>query len=71
MALSESRAMSATGREAMRKLTVTFIATAAILLAGSLAFKADAQTSRGAANKDALKQIPEAKEKPDPWKTMR
>ena len=28
----------------------TFIATAAIPLAGSLAFKADAQTSRGAAN---------------------
>lgn len=33
----------------MRKLTVTFLALAAILLAGSLAFKADAQTSRGAA----------------------
>ena len=31
----------------MRRLT--FIAMAAILLAGSLAFKADAQTSRGAA----------------------
>ena len=28
--------------------------------------KADEQ-----AYKDALKQIPEAKEKPDPWKTMR
>jgi hypothetical protein len=37
------------GRTPMRKLTVTFIATAAILLAGLLAFKADAQTSRGAA----------------------
>jgi hypothetical protein len=34
----------------MRKLLVTFIAMATILLAGSLAFKADAQTSRGAAN---------------------
>ena len=33
----------------MRKLTVTFLATGAILLAGSLAFKAEAQTSRGAA----------------------
>ena len=33
----------------MRKLGVTFIAMAVILLAGSLAFKADAQTSRGAA----------------------
>ena len=34
----------------MRKLMVAFIAMAAILLAGSLAFKADAQTTRGAAN---------------------
>jgi hypothetical protein len=33
----------------MRKLMVTFLATGAILLVGSLAFKADAQTSRGAA----------------------
>jgi hypothetical protein len=40
----------------MRKLTVTFIATAAILLAGSLAFKVDAQTSCGAANIPAQAQ---------------
>ena len=40
----------------MRKLVVTFVATAAILLAGSLAFKADAQTSRGAANIPAQAQ---------------
>jgi hypothetical protein len=40
----------------MRKLKVTFIATAAILLAGSLAFKADAQTSRGAATIPAQAQ---------------
>jgi hypothetical protein len=40
----------------MRKLVVTIIATAAILLAGSLAFKADAQTSRGAANIPAQAQ---------------
>jgi hypothetical protein len=40
----------------MRKLMVTFIATAAILLAGSLAFKADAQTSRGAATIPAQAQ---------------
>ena len=33
----------------MRKPTITFLALAAILLAGSLTFKADAQTSRGAA----------------------
>ena len=33
----------------MRKLIVVLTATAAVLLAGSLAFKADAQTSRGAA----------------------
>ncbi len=32
----------------MRKLVVTFIATTAILLAGSLAHKAEAQTTRGA-----------------------
>ena len=40
----------------MRKLTVTFLATGAILLAGSLAFKADAQTSRGAATIPAQAQ---------------
>jgi hypothetical protein len=40
----------------MRKLTVTLIALAAILLAGLLAFKADAQTSRGAANMPAQTQ---------------
>jgi len=34
----------------MRKLVITFIATAAILAAGALAFKAEAQTSRGAAD---------------------
>jgi hypothetical protein len=34
----------------MRKLVVTIMATAAILLAGSLAWKAEAQTSRAAAN---------------------
>jgi hypothetical protein len=34
----------------MRKLVITFIATAAILAAGGLAYKADAQTSRGAAD---------------------
>jgi hypothetical protein len=32
----------------MRRLVVTLTATAAILLAGSVAWKADAQTSRGA-----------------------
>ena len=32
----------------MRKLIVTVLAVAAIVLAGSFAFKADAQTSRGA-----------------------
>lgn len=52
----ESRAMSATGRQSKRKLKVTFIATAAILLVGSLAFKADAQTSRGAATIPAQAQ---------------
>ena len=40
----------------MRKLMVTFIATAAILLAGSIAFKADAQISRGAATIPAQAQ---------------
>ena len=40
----------------MRKLKFTFIAVTAILLAGSLAFKADAQTSRGAANIPAQAQ---------------
>jgi hypothetical protein len=40
----------------MRKLVVTLVALAAILLAGSLAFKADAQTSRGAANIPAQAQ---------------
>lgn len=33
----------------MRKLVMTFIATAAILAAGAVAYNADAQTSRGAA----------------------
>jgi Spy/CpxP family protein refolding chaperone len=40
----------------MRKLTVTFLATAALVLAGSLAFKADAQTSRGAGTLPAQAQ---------------
>jgi hypothetical protein len=40
----------------MRKLVVTLVALAAIWLAGSLAFKADAQTSRGAANIPAQAQ---------------
>jgi len=40
----------------MRRLVVTFVALAAILLAGTLAFKADAQTSRGAANIPAQTQ---------------
>ena len=40
----------------MRKLTLSLMALAAILLAGSLAFKADAQTSRGAANITAQTQ---------------
>ena len=40
----------------MRKLLVAFITMATILLAGSLAFKADAQTSRGAANIPAQAQ---------------
>jgi hypothetical protein len=34
----------------MRKLVIILTGTAAILLAGSLAWKADAQTSRGAAS---------------------
>jgi len=34
----------------MRKLVITFIATAAILTAGAVAYKAEAQTSRGAAD---------------------
>lgn len=34
----------------MRKLLLTVIATAAILAVGATAFKADAQTTRGAAN---------------------
>ena len=34
----------------MRKLSVTFAAAAAVLLVSSLAWNADAQTSRGAAN---------------------
>lgn len=34
----------------MRKLVMTFIATAAILSAGAMAYKAEAQTSRGAAD---------------------
>jgi hypothetical protein len=40
----------------MRKLMVVLTATAAILLAGSLAWKADAQTLRGAANISAQAQ---------------
>jgi hypothetical protein len=44
------------GRTPMRKLVVVLAATAAVLLAGSLAFKADAQTSRGAANISAETQ---------------
>ena len=34
----------------MRKLVITFVAATAILAAGAGAFKADAQTSRGAAD---------------------
>lgn len=34
----------------MRKLVITVIATAAILSAGAVAYKAEAQTSRGAAD---------------------
>jgi hypothetical protein len=34
----------------MRKLAITFIAAAAFLTAGAAAYKADAQTSRGAAD---------------------
>ena len=40
----------------MRKLLVAFAAMAAILLIGSLAWKADAQTSRGAATIPAQAQ---------------
>jgi hypothetical protein len=40
----------------MRKLVITLAATAAILFAGAAAFKADAQTSRGAANLPAASQ---------------
>jgi len=40
----------------MRKLSVAFIAAAAILFVSSLAWKADAQTSRGAANIPAQSQ---------------
>ena len=40
----------------MRKLSVAFAAAAAILLVSSLAWKADAQTSRGAANIPAQAQ---------------
>jgi hypothetical protein len=40
----------------MRKLLFTFLAMTALLLAGSLAFKADAQTSRGAATMPAQAQ---------------
>jgi hypothetical protein len=40
----------------MRKLSVAFAAAAAILLVSSLAWKADAQTSRGAANIPAQSQ---------------
>ena len=40
----------------MRKLMVTVAAAAAILAAGSLAFRADAQTSRGAASIPAQAQ---------------
>jgi hypothetical protein len=41
----------------MRKLSVAVTAAAAILLVGSLAWKADAQTSRGATNIPAQSQI--------------
>jgi hypothetical protein len=40
----------------MRKLLVTLTATVAILLASSLAWKADAQTTRGATNLPAQAQ---------------
>ena len=40
----------------MRKLSVAFTAAAAILLVGSLAWKAEAQTSRGATNIPAQSQ---------------
>ena len=41
----------------MRKLSDAVTAAAAILLVGSLAWKADAQTSRGATNIPAQSQI--------------
>jgi hypothetical protein len=41
----------------MRKLSVAFTAAAAILLVGSLAWTADAQTSRGATNIPVQSQI--------------
>lgn len=34
----------------MRKLVITFVAAAAFLTAGTVAYRADAQTSRGAAD---------------------
>ena len=40
----------------MRKLSVAFMAAVAIMLISSLAWKADAQTSRGAANMPAQSQ---------------
>jgi len=40
----------------MRRLVMTFAAIAAILLAGALAFRAEAQTSRGAADIPAAAQ---------------
>jgi hypothetical protein len=40
----------------MRKLVITLAATAAILFAGAAAFKAEAQTSRGATNLPAASQ---------------
>ena len=40
----------------MRRLVITLATTAAIVLAGSLAFKAEAQTSRGAFNLPAAAQ---------------
>jgi hypothetical protein len=40
----------------MRKLVITLAATTAILLAGAAAWKADAQTSRGATNIPAASQ---------------
>jgi hypothetical protein len=40
--------MKQSGGESMRKLVVTLFAIAALVLASGLAFKAEAQTSRGA-----------------------